>query len=490
MRNTMKRIWAMALVVMMVFSMAPGALAASEYYSGSLTVGGRVKATAAPTAAPTPAPEAQEPAADVEPAESVEPAADPVESAQPDETPVETPAASTEPEETPDASTEPEETPDASTEPEETPDASTEPEEIPDASTEPEETPAASTEPEETPAASTEPEETPVASTEPEETPEQSEWPRAAVVNKTGTEKVVNIRMEPNAEATRVGRATDGDPLTVYGERKGWMDVETADGVRGWMSAKFVSFDLPETEPDGPVDEPTAEPTAEPVEDPVEEPTAEPTVEPVEEPTVEPVEEPTAEPTVEPTAEPEVEEEPTDGLEGEEPAFEPIEGLVVNNDADVRLEADGLSEILVTIDAETPVTVIGIEGDWVKIIVDGVVGYVFIDDIESIRDVEGVLPEPTPAPSTAPEETPAPNFKVTIFSSRRSVMMPGETVTLTSKLEGFEGYETLLQWECDKGNGYENVEGANGDSYSFEASVETLSYGWRLTVYYRPAVTE
>ena len=429
MRNTMKRIWAMALVVMMVFSMAPGALAASEYYSGSLTVGGRVKTTAAPTAAPTPAPEAQVPAADDEPADVVEPAADPEESAQPDEAV----------------------------------------------------------------------EETPLPSAEPEESPAQGEWPRPAVVNKTGEEKVVNIRTEPNAEATRVGRATDGDLLTVYGERKGWMNVETADGVRGWMSGKFVSFDIPETEPVAePTAEPVAEPTAEPVEEPTTEPVEEPTAEPVEEPTAESVTEPTAElveePTTEtveePTVEPEVEGEPTDGLEGEEPVFEPIEGLVVNNDADVRLEGDGLSEIIVTIDAETPVTVIGIEGDWVKIMVDGIVGYVYIDDIESIRDVEGVLPEPTPAPSTAPDETPVPNFKVTIFSSRRSVMAPGETVTLTCKLEGFEGYETLLQWECDKGNGYENVEGANGDSYSFEASVETLSYGWRLTVYYRPAVTE
>ena len=158
---------------------------------------------------------------------------------------------------------------------------------------------------------------------------------------------------------------------------------------------------------------------------------------------------------------------------------------MVNNNADVRLEGDGLSEILVTIDAETPVTVIGIEGDWVKIMVDGVVGYVYIDDIESIRDVEGVLPEPTPAPSAAPDQTPAPNFKVTIFSSRRSVMTPGETVTLTCKLEGFEGYETYLQWEWDKGDGFEEIEGANGDSYSFAASVETLAYDWRLTVYYR-----
>ena len=75
--------------------------------------------------------------------------------------------------------------------------------------------------------------------------------------------------------------------------------------------------------------------------------------------------------------------------------------------------------------------------------------------------------------------------KVTIFSSRRSVMEPGETVYLTSKIEGFDGYETMYQWQCDKGNGFEDIAGANDATYAFGADVDTLSYDWKLLVYYR-----
>ena len=64
-------------------------------------------------------------------------------------------------------------------------------------------------------------------------------------------------------------------------------------------------------------------------------------------------------------------------------------------------------------------------------------------------------------------------------------MAPGEIVYLTSKLEGFEGYVTLCQWQVDMGEGFVNVQGANEETYSFESSVETLSYDWRLAVYYR-----
>jgi len=103
-----------------------------------------------------------------------------------------------------------------------------------------------------------------------------------------------------------------------------------------------------------------------------------------------------------------------------------------------------------------------------------------------IKDIEGALPEEEP--ETEKEELPP--IKVTIFSSRRSVMSPGETVYLTSKIENVEYYETKLQWSVDKGNGYEVIDGANGDSYSFEASIETLAYDWMLTVYYRPLVNE
>ena len=51
--------------------------------------------------------------------------------------------------------------------------------------------------------------------------------------------------------------------------------------------------------------------------------------------------------------------------------------------------------------------------------------------------------------------------------------------------EGFEGYEIKYQWQCDKGEGFENIENANEATYVFEASVETLGYDWRLAVYYR-----
>ena len=138
------------------------------------------------------------------------------------------------------------------------------------------------------------------------------------------------------------------------------------------------------------------------------------------------------------------------------------------------------AEIIADITADDVVTVLGIYGDWVKVNVAGVEGYVYIDDVEDLKNVVG-LPEEE-APET---DDPTKNFKVTVFSNRRRVMELGETITLTSKIEGFEGFDTLLQWQCDKGNGFEDVAGANSDTHSFSASVESLAYDWRLIVYYR-----
>lgn len=141
-------------------------------------------------------------------------------------------------------------------------------------------------------------------------------------------------------------------------------------------------------------------------------------------------------------------------------------------ETDVRLEGDGLSEIIETIPEGAELEVLGVEGDWVKVQVNGKVGYVHISDMPAEETEEA-------------EETVEREFKVTIFSSRRSVMADGETVFLTSRIEGFEGLEIMYQWSVDKGNGFEVIDGANSDSYSFEASVETLSYDWKLTVFYR-----
>ena len=168
---------------------------------------------------------------------------------------------------------------------------------------------------------------------------------------------------------------------------------------------------VPTEEPTvAPTEEPTAEPTEEPTAAPTEEPTAapteEPTAEPTEEPTAEPTEEPTAapteEPTVEPTAEPTAEptEEPT-----AKPADEPLNiAAVVNIDHEgsallVRKSADAQSERVAKLHKGDRVTILGYEGDWARILVDGSrEGYVFADYLSTEPVVEATA-EPAVEPA-------------------------------------------------------------------------------------------
>lgn len=77
------------------------------------------------------------------------------------------------------------------------------------------------------------------------------------------------------------------------------------------------------------------------------------------------------------------------------------------------------------------------------------------------------------------EEIPEPIDSVRIFSSFTGVIRLGDPVTLTSEVKGeVAGY----QWECDKGDGFEAIEGANEATYSFAATAESLCWDWRLTV--------
>ena len=219
MKNNMKRIWAITLAVMMIFSMVPGAMAA-EYYSGSLSVGGRVKITAAPTKAPTPAPEAtDEPVESIEPGESIEP----VESVEPTD--------SIEPTESPE--------PTESIEPSASPEAPVE------------ETPL--------------PEET-------EATLEPAYEARQAVVAKSGEVDTAFLREGPSTDYERVGKVRNGTIVTVLGEENGWAFIEV-DGMQAWISGSFLSFDL--SEPVEPEETATPEPTVEPTATP--EASAEPT---------------------------------------------------------------------------------------------------------------------------------------------------------------------------------------------------------------------
>ena len=143
-------------------------------------------------------------------------------------------------------------------------------------------------------------------------------------------------------------------------------------------------------------------------------------------------------------------------------------------EVNVREDADGMSAISAALPENSEITVIRVDGDWAMVVADEQLGYIYNKDLEKYID----LPED--------EEAEHPDKKVTIFSSRRSVMHRGEEVTLTSELEGFENLNVEYQWEYDAhdGSGYLPVEGANSDTCSFIASAETLSWDWRLNVIY------
>ena len=138
-----------------------------------------------------------------------------------------------------------------------------------------------------------------------------------------------------------------------------------------------------------------------------------------------------------------------------------------------------MSAIYTTIPDGTEITVLEILGDWIRIEAEERDGYVYVGD------VEGLPEEPAPEPEEPGQET-KPEKKILIFTSRRSVMRPGDIVTLTSILEGFEDCEEIYyQWECDKGDGFKPVKNANEDTYSYAATIESLNWGWRLRVYFR-----
>ena len=77
------------------------------------------------------------------------------------------------------------------------------------------------------------------------------------------------------------------------------------------------------------------------------------------------------------------------------------------------------------------------------------------------------------------------NMRVTIYTSRQDSTLPGEQITLSSQIEGFEDVSGMAyQWMADKGDGFEPVAGANENSYTFTADEENMGWNWRLMVYF------
>jgi hypothetical protein len=68
----------------------------------------------------------------------------------------------------------------------------------------------------------------------------------------------LNVRENPGTDARVLGSVARGDVLVRLDERPGWVQVRTAGGIVGWVSADFVApFTSPE--PEAPKDLPKAE---------------------------------------------------------------------------------------------------------------------------------------------------------------------------------------------------------------------------------------
>ena len=79
------------------------------------------------------------------------------------------------------------------------------------------------------------------------------------------------------------------------------------------------------------------------------------------------------------------------------------------------------------------------------------------------------------------------DVRVEIWSDLPDYLYEGDPVHLYSIVYGAEGLELHYQWEYDKhdGLGWQPIPYANEPMYTIYASIETLSYDYRLIVYYR-----
>ena len=93
---------------------------------------------------------------------------------------------------------------------------------------------------------------------------------------------------------------------------------------------------------------------------------------------------------------------------------------------------------------------------------------------------------PEKEPELDENGNPVTEKKVTIFASKWTGTKAGDALALFSILEGFEDTEDIIyQWMVNKGNGFEEIEGADQDTYYFTATEENLNWGWKLMVYFK-----
>lgn len=93
---------------------------------------------------------------------------------------------------------------------------------------------------------------------------------------------------------------------------------------------------------------------------------------------------------------------------------------------------------------------------------------------ESAADVVVVVPEE--------QEIDLSLLSVKIRSNQGAVLMPGQVVTLTAELTGFEDIEVALQWQAFDGETWQDIEGATGMTFDYEVTPATVNCLWHLVV--------
>lgn len=172
-----------------------------------------------------------------------------------------------------------------------------------------------------------------------------------------------------------------------------------------------------------------------------------------------------------PTEEPSPAPEETAGPESVE-----VEAVIQTEEeggsVNIRAAASKDAEIIGKLTNGMSVTALGTEGDWTKIRADGITGYVYSSFLR--------IPEPV---EEAPAEEVAPvalDRAVRVSTTLGEVVNPGDTITMSCELIGFDGLTVQIQWQQNSGGGWRDVDGANGRSLSYTASQETVNSRWRV----------
>lgn len=67
----------------------------------------------------------------------------------------------------------------------------------------------------------------------------------------------------------------------------------------------------------------------------------------------------------------------------------------------------------------------------------------------------------------------------------------GDTVTMSMRLSGYEGLETSVFWQCDKGAGFETADEYSGlEAFDISLNEENAQWTWRAGVHARVAPME